>query len=341
MRRLERARPLVLSIAFGLGIVVTWGCEPVTVRLTKYPRFEVTTVRKVAVLAFADAPNAPKSGESISDMLAAMLAGNEQWEIYNRQQLAQILKDKNAPLADTSDPLRVGRAAMMDAIIVGHVNQYGVKKRTETIDEPVPNIVMGLEGIQDASGYHYITSDYTRLDAGVSVSINLVSVATGKVLWWDTQAGSSYDIGAPPKASPDRVLQDAVRPAVDALYGNLVPHPIDAKVPDGSIYTSKDFVAGKATDRSATFAADDPRMYVVLALPQDFHKTALQVQVSKKGNPAVLKQFEHTWDATKDTAFGFELSPKQLVGQAGPGTYEACYFISGAEIRKIQFTIRK
>jgi hypothetical protein len=54
----------------------------------------------------------------------------------------------------------------------------------------------------------------------------------------------------------------------------------------------------------------------------------------------VLKQFEHPWDAEKYGTFGFQLSPKELVDKAGPGAYEARYFISGTEIRKLEFNLR-
>jgi hypothetical protein len=137
-----------------------------------------------------------------------------------------------------------------------------------------------------------------------------------------------------------QVLQNAAQETVATLFLNLVPHPVEAKVPNDSIFTCKNLLGGSWMDKTTSFTDADPQMYVVIALNRDFHRTPLVVRVNKKDNPEVLKQFEHQWDAEKYGSFGFVISPKELLGRGGPGTYEARYFIAGAEIRKVEFTIK-
>lgn len=324
-----------------LGLIA--GCGPEKIRVIKYPAFDVTVVKKVAVLAFADAPGAAHSGEIVSDMLATCLVQNKQWEVYNRQQLSNILKEQDLAMTDrfdTTQAVRIGKLATVDAVIVGRVNQYGVQTRTETRYNSIPIWATNAKGEMYISGYNNVPYQFTRHDATVSSTINLVSVETGKVIWSDTQTGSFWAQGSPPSVGAHQALQNAAQGAVQALFLNMVPHPVEVKVPNESIFFCKDLVGGSWMDRTDTFSSTDPKMYVVLALNRDFHKATIVVRVNKKDRPEVLKQIEHVWDAEKYGSFGFAMKPKEFFEKAGPGTYEVRYFISGTEVRKREFTIR-
>lgn len=342
MKRVGVVRNAVRALAAGMVLAALKGCGPEKITVVKQPMFEVTTIRKVAVLSFADAQGMQGSGEIVSDMLAACLVQNKQWEIFNRQQLSQILQEQNLGMTDRFDPAtaaRIGKLAVVDTVLIGRVNQYVVQTRSETKYNSVPIWRTNANGILYIAGYNNVPYQFTRSDSTVSATINLVNVETGKVIWSDTQSHSYWAQGSPPAVGPPQVLENAAHAAVNALFLNLVPHRIEVKVPDQSIFTCKDLVGGSWMDRTDRFTDADPKMYVVLALNRDFHKTVVVVRINKKDQPAVLKQFEHPWDAEKYGSFGFTLSPKELLDQGGPGTYEARYFVSGTEIRKVEFSI--
>ncbi len=329
--------------ALGMVAALGWGCGPEKIKVMKQPMFDVNAIKRVAVIEFADAPGVPGCGGVMSDMLASNLGQHKQWQIFSRQQLGTLLKEQDLGMTDRFDAstaVKIGKLAVVDTVIIGRVNQYGVQTRTETKYNSVPVWRTDASGVPFIAGYNNVPYQFTRLDGTASATLNLVSVQTGQVIWSDTQTYSWWAQGSPPTLGPHQVLQNAAQETVNKLFLNLVPHQKEVKVPDNSIFTCKDLVGGSWMDKTSEFVADAVKMFVVLALNRDFHKTTIVVRLNKKGDEEVVKQFEHPWDSEKYGSFGFALSPKELADRKGPGAYEARYFVSGTEIRKMEFNIK-
>ncbi|MGA2090234.1 MAG: GNA1162 family protein [Endomicrobiales bacterium] len=125
------------------------------------PGFDFSTIKRVAVLNFDDAPSFPNSGAVPAELFTKYLLKTG-FSVIERTQIDSILKEHQLFLSGIIDPTQVkefGKIAGVDAIIVGSISEY----------VPEQNLYEG---------------DYQRfIAAQVGLTCRMISVETGEVLW--------------------------------------------------------------------------------------------------------------------------------------------------------------
>lgn len=81
---------------------------------------------RIAVLTFMDAAKYPGSGVSIADALTNELVQISNWDLVERSQIENILKEKSLDMTGLTDSqlTDIGKLAKTDYIIVGSVSDY-------------------------------------------------------------------------------------------------------------------------------------------------------------------------------------------------------------------------
>jgi hypothetical protein len=118
---------------------------------------EIGKTRRVAVLAFRDAPDAPGSGALASANFTNSLVSLPGYELVERGSVDDALKNRPAGALDEASARKLGEGLGADAVVVGEVTEYS--ERDFLIFPP----------------------------AVVAVSARMVDVKTGTVLWTASQ----------------------------------------------------------------------------------------------------------------------------------------------------------
>jgi len=307
------------------------------------PQFEYETIKRVAVIDFKNSTGRPQ-GKAVSDAIAAKLTAilvqNGTYEVVTRDRLQAVLSEQNLSMTthvDQSTAVKIGKIAAVDAIITGNVTQCRHDVRNERRTRDKYGLVNGQFTKTGTVPY-----TWTKRQVDVSASIQLISTSTGRVIWSGDQGGSQWSqssaMGNPPKMSIGQCQEAAVNRVVNALAGGLVPHVANVKVPKGSIYTCKSFVAGQFMDKTSKFTDKDETVQIVLKLDKNFTDTRLLLRVVYKETDQVVWQQEHTWTG-KYGQYGFPVKVAELIQKGGCGKFEAQYYIGGTEIAVEEFRI--
>lgn len=206
---MRRAAPLLLLAAAALA-----ACAPrAAVVVSK--DYDPAKIKRVAMAAIDDFPGAAGSGDIAAGTFEKylLLSG---YSLVERRQAAQILKEHDFNLSGevSPDQLRqAGRLLGVDAIVIGGVTDYtNARDQTVMVDMPqeqtdpiygqvvttqrtdqgrvrtVQNVVTGYATTFSSQ----LVPETTTVPAHAALSLRLVDVETGEVLW---SAGAGSDGG--------------------------------------------------------------------------------------------------------------------------------------------------
>ncbi|MBN2522868.1 MAG: hypothetical protein JXB24_06315 [Bacteroidales bacterium] len=143
-----------------------------------YKSPKLNTIQRIAVAPFEDAPGilAKGSGKVVADVMVTQLLTLNKYQVIERSQLQKVLSEHNLSQSGVIDAVtaqEVGKILGVDAVIIGSVTEYQMKKGH------VPLYVTNIQ-----------TRGYT-----VGASARIVSVESGEILFSSTAVdnGSSYN----------------------------------------------------------------------------------------------------------------------------------------------------
>lgn len=127
--------------------------------------YDFSKIKRIAVLDFKDASGHPVSGTMASDIFVKYMlkAG---YEVLERSQLDEILKEKNISSAGLLDKKNIQKLTGIDALIAGSVEAY--IPETDIYDGSYPRFIA----------------------AQVGIGARMIDVQTGETLW---SGSGSYD----------------------------------------------------------------------------------------------------------------------------------------------------
>lgn len=218
--------------ALALGLLA--GCATVPPVVVLSPRYDHAAVRKVAVAGFSDFRGAAGSGEvAAATFEKYLLLGG--YRLIERRQAELLVKEQKLQLTDQLDVeslRKVGKVLGVDALLFGSVTDYSEPREhtvmvtvaqqqsnpmygsVETVHRDGDTLVRTTQPV--VTGYSYTLNDQvvpeTRsTPAHVGLSVRLVDVQTGEVLW--TASGESeggYLSGATEEAS-SRIMRAVMK----------------------------------------------------------------------------------------------------------------------------------
>lgn len=173
---MSRISPVAVGVVAGMALLAGCATDPERAYFMETPSKAnvflspaAPPIRKVAVLPF----KAPTEliGASIADLFVTELLRSGKYDLVERNQLAQVLNEKELALAGLSTAKAVEAAAMVGAegVIVGTVSEYETVARRGT-PRPVAGIAVRLIDCKTGSIVWSVDLAESADGSGVSLS---------------------------------------------------------------------------------------------------------------------------------------------------------------------------
>ena len=155
-----------------------------------------------------------KAGQAAQDMLVTELVKKGKYRVMEREQLDEILQEKNLSLSGDIDPktaVKLGKMIGVEYLIAGAVTEMGVADRNAN----VPSFFGRVPSVSVRS---------QRLDAALDA--RAFSTSTGEIVWADTASETTSDSsvyvagaggGVDDRGKLDRILRPVVVKLADSL----------------------------------------------------------------------------------------------------------------------------
>ena len=172
-------------------------CAPKPALVAVSERYQPALARRVTLIALADYPAAAGSGAIVSDALERSLQA-EGYHVVRRRDSEKILRARELSALGSSDPARLqelGRLLSVDALAFGTVTDFtGVSDRTVLVDLPLAHSdpVYGQGSPRAWSGS--VARPPQTTTSRVALTVRLVDVETGAVLWKASSAARGLDL---------------------------------------------------------------------------------------------------------------------------------------------------
>jgi len=195
-----------LALGMGLlGLAGLWGCAtPAVVFIS--PDYSAQQIKRVTVLGFSDAPGQQGSGTMIADVFEKYLFNLHYDIIDSNQPHDAEITGSVSELTDTSE-----QTVLVDV--------------PQEVTEPVYQDVTvqgrrgGLRTVTEQTGNQTVVTDQSvpeteTLPARVGLSVRMVSVKTGELLWSGSGSEDGMDISSAAEAAASKVI-DALQKAIE------------------------------------------------------------------------------------------------------------------------------
>jgi len=223
----------IISVVLCSSII--WSCAPsksvkmqqaITVKETQKVDAKYTgPKRRIGVVEFENksAYGQGRLGQAASDILITELVKSGKFIVVERDKMNKIMEEQKLQTQGMIDPqtaVKVGQIMGLEAIVVGAVSQFGVKKE----------------------GSDYLLAQSKKQVADVTVDIRVIDVQSGQIILADSGKGQSKSkkasfLGMGTKGGYDETLEgEALRAAivkfVDNISNQLNKKPWSAMIAD-------------------------------------------------------------------------------------------------------------
>lgn len=202
--------------------------QALTVKETKKVKAEfIGPKRRIGVVEFENksAYGQGRLGGAASDILVTELVKSEKFIVVERSKMDKIMQEQKLQTQGLTDPqtaAKIGQIMGLEAIVVGTVSQFGVKKE----------------------GSDYLLAQSKQQVADVTVDIRVIDVQSGQVILADSGKGQAKSkkgsfLGMGTRGGYDETLEgEALRAAivkfVDNISNQLNKRPWSAMIADYS-----------------------------------------------------------------------------------------------------------
>lgn len=304
------------------------------------PSFYRPELKALAVLPFRNLTNVQGAGEIVADKLAAALAANGTYKVYNRNDLKSLMNERDLQLALSDDPAKAATrfkkvgGLEVQAVLTGSVGTFSATTNSQQRQEPT--FIYDENGNAIPTGQRVFT--WTRNEANVGVTAVLYSVG-GETLHAATPSpAQAWAEGSPAKYDAAACREHAVGNMVQALVVEFAVTNCVIKInPSKDFRTSNDLFENQWT-YADTFKATDEKMFVVLRLPACCDRNRFRITIARKDQRTYLVDMPIVWDKTNNS-FGYQFSPRELAKKGGTGQYVAKFFAGPQPSMTTAFTI--
>ena len=223
-----KARLLFLALA-----ACAAGCAPRAVVIVS-PNYDSTRILRVAVVYVNDFAGAPGSGEAVAAAFEKYLLWGG-YTVVERRQVEQILNEQRLAASGAFDATTIhqlGRLLGVDALAFGTLTDYSdTREHTVMVDipqehsDPIYGKVVTTQRVGDTTvrreqdvvtGYSsYETSQVVpqtlTVPARVGLSIRLVDVFSGQILWSGSSSADGIDLTTAAEEASASLMQGVVK----------------------------------------------------------------------------------------------------------------------------------
>jgi len=208
------------SLMIITAVSLMWACAPgksvkmqqaTTVKETEKVKAKYTGPRRrIGVVEFDNksAYGQGRLGQAASDILITELVKSEKFIVVERDQMNKMMEEQKLQtqgLIDAQTAVKMGQIMGLEAIVVGSVSQFGVKKE----------------------GSDYLLTQSKQQVADVTVDIRVIDVQSGQVILADSGKGQAKSkrksfLGMGTKGGYDETLEgEALRAAIVKFVINI------------------------------------------------------------------------------------------------------------------------
>jgi hypothetical protein len=219
-----------LSLAL---LAASAGCAPAAF-VVLAPDYSAAQVKRVALVGFDDFPGTPGSGEVAASTFENYLIWGG-YGLIERQQVQQIMQEQQLSLTGALDQATIhsiGKLLGVDALAFGTLSDYSnTREHTVMVDvpqeqtEPVYSQVVTSQRAGDSrvTNVQNVVSGYTSSEtdqvvpetetvpAHVGMSVRLVDVQTGEILWSGSASSDGVDLTSASQSCSAAIMQAVVK----------------------------------------------------------------------------------------------------------------------------------
>lgn len=341
----RRAIPVLAALLLPFLAACDGGSRKDRITITHFPDWYTPELRRVAVIPFADRTRTGAGGR-LSDKISAALTANRTYEVYTRQNLRDVVAEKDlvdAGILEADQAMEIGRLKAVQAVICGVCNRYEAATQNEIRYQQVPIWGQDVNGNPIITGYNQVPYQHTRHDAWVDCQVVVIDTQTGRQLAAFSDPTNLWAEGSPPKVGPRELLVGAEETQVARIVHAIAVTRYEIKVKGWVLKTAVEMYDGK-WKFATRYAADAGKFYAVVRLPSQGDRNAFRLTVVTRDGRTPVAEMPFTWDKTQHSSehgTGFELDTRALYEQGGAGKYEVKLY-SGRDpepIAKCPFTI--
>lgn len=228
MNDLRRRALALLLAAAGLSACAT----PAVVMVSR--GYDPARTRRVTLVSLTDYPGAPGSGDIAANTFEKYLLVPG-YRLVERRQAEQILKEHAFSLSGEVDPAQIraiGRLLGVDALVLGGLTDYsGPRDQTVMVDMPLEQtdplygrvVTTKRDGDAQVRESRTVVTGYatTRssqlvqttqtVPAHAGLSMRLVDVETGEVLWSASASAGGDDLPSALEEASSKAMQAVVK----------------------------------------------------------------------------------------------------------------------------------
>lgn len=190
-------------------------------------------INRIALIDFTDYPSYPGSGEVIASTFESYLLGAG-YNLIERRQINEILKEQDLDPSrfDQATISKIGKLLGVDALAFGSLTNFSnIREQTVMVNmpqqqtEPIfgQTTTVAHDGNTTTAttqnyvtGYSYTGIDYLvpkveTLPASIGMSVRLVSVETGELLWSASASGSGANLTLAAQDASSKLTQEIIK----------------------------------------------------------------------------------------------------------------------------------
>lgn len=227
---------LRIVAAFSL-LMMCIGCTAAsTAFVVVSPEYYKNQIKRVALIGFEDYPGLTGSGENSATIFEKYLLQGG-YSLVERRQINELMKERMLQSNGTYDQAtiqKIGKILGVHALVFGSLNDYNTpREQTVFVDipqqqsSPIYGQIETREKKGDTSvkttqniitGYNYSWTSQTvaqleKIPAHVGISVRMVSVETGEVIWSASSSGEGTYV--------NKAMEDASAQLMSAVAKKL------------------------------------------------------------------------------------------------------------------------
>lgn len=305
-----------------------------------YPDFYNPELKRVAVLPFANQSSDPTAGERISGKVSAILTNNGTYEVYTRDNLSDILAEKDmldAGIIEADKAIEIGKLKAVQALVCGTCDRFDVQSRQEIRYNAVPQYGYDAYGNVIITGWINVPYQWEQHNAAVECRVVIIDTKTGRQIGAVADPSSMSDEGSPPDYRPADLIRMAEEDQILRIVRGIAVTRAQIKL-KGRVIRTASGLYDNEWDWKDSFAANDDKVTLVVTLPAEADRNSFYVRVVKKDARETLAEESFEWNKA-NASVGKDITIAPLFAKGGAGQYEAKLYSGPEPIAWYTFTI--